>query len=67
MVHCSDAKPAPIYPARHDTPKSGSRREAIEALKVAAHFYISMVDAHSKPSPNTMHAALNYMIMHDGW
>ena len=52
---------------RHDTPKSGSRREAIEALKVAAHFYISMVDAHSKPSPDTMHAALNYMIMHDGW
>ena len=63
-AHCNDSVP---MPDAHDTPKSGSRREAIEALKVAAHFYISMVDAHSKPSPDTMHAALNYMIMHDGW
>ena len=52
---------------RRDIPTSGSRREAIEALTMAAHVYISTVDHRSEPSPDTMNAALNYMIVHDGW
>ena len=66
MVHCSDAKPAPIYPTRRDIPKSGSRREAIEVLITAARDAQNTWSAYSD-KVNKIQAAINYMIMHDGW
>ena len=44
-------------------PKSGSRREAIEKLLDAArHLQTIRPD-----KANSVQAAINYMIMHDGW
>jgi len=74
-AHCNDSVPAPYVDthaygpdgirARRDIPKSGSRREAIEVLTRAA----GMAQAcHSTDcNQNKIQAALNYMIMHDGW
>jgi hypothetical protein len=62
--------------ARRDTPKSGSRREAISVLVEAARYCEAMgmrngalhVNyVYDGPSHNNVQAALNYMIMHDGW
>jgi hypothetical protein len=48
---------------RRDIPKSGSRREAIEKLLDAArHLQTIRPD-----KANSVQAAINYMIMHDGW
>ena len=48
---------------RRDIPKSGSRREAIENLLDAArHLQTIRPD-----KANSVQAASNYMIMHDGW
>ena len=56
---------------RRDIPKSGSRREAIEILTACALDCKSANDAQTFELPmagnDKIQAALNYMVMHDGW
>ena len=51
---------------RRDIPKSGSRREAIGVLIEAARDAQNTWSAYSD-KVNKIQAAINYMIMHDGW
>ena len=53
----------------HCGPKSGSRREAIETLTNAIKELqaIYLVKLQDTIYAGKLQAALNYMIMHDGW
>jgi len=72
-AHCDDVNAPPRsasafitecnYRARHDIPKSGSRREAISVLTEA----LKDLQCFQTPRADKIQAALNYMIMHDGW
>ena len=59
----------PALYSRYDTPKSGSRREAINILYNAARCCeaLAMRGDYDGPSGTSVLAAINYMIMHDGW
>ena len=73
VAHCDDTNHAPeTYRVikRHDTPKSGSRREAIAVLTKAAQYHAAQLLADNTANAgaaDAIQAALNYMILHDGW
>ncbi len=64
-AQCSDENHLPAH-SRHDTPKSGSRREAVGVLIEAARDAQNTWSAYSD-KVNKIQAAVNYMIVHDGW